>query len=267
MKNIITKKELTRITDLCTKYNIKNYHINPDGTLDVDGHVKMWQDELTELPLSFNIVTGNFTVNNNKLTTLKGCPREVGKNFGCNKSKLTTLEFGPEKVGGYYNCPANKLTDLEHIASYIGGNLNCINNKLTSLKGLKHVGGGISCSGNKLTSLEGCPEILNGDLNVYGNNNLTNLQYCPKRLYGQFRCGETPLNTLRYYPEVFGEVSPDFIHSDLPRKFKFMFRELLNSDEKNIFLKYQNHYGVWDNNSYDEEMADNLVLDIKEGLE
>jgi hypothetical protein len=99
------------ISLICEKYNITNYTVNPDGSIDVNGDVFLWNRELTELPLVFNKVTGNFDCDYNNLTSLKGCPRWVGGCFSCNKNQLTSLEFSPDYVGGSFDCYTNQLTD------------------------------------------------------------------------------------------------------------------------------------------------------------
>jgi hypothetical protein len=102
---------MNSIQDICKQYNIKNYTINPDGSIDVDGDVNLWNLGLTELPLIFNKVSGYFNCGVNELTTLKGSPRYVGDYFGCNKNQLTSLEFSPDYVGSYFSCELNNLTD------------------------------------------------------------------------------------------------------------------------------------------------------------
>ncbi len=102
---------MNSINELCKQYNIKNYTINPDGSIDVNGNVDLRGCDLTELPLVFNKVSGYFNCGTNELTTLKGCPRYVGDYFGCNKNQLTSLEFSPDYVGGSFFCINNKLTD------------------------------------------------------------------------------------------------------------------------------------------------------------
>ena len=99
------------ISLICEKYNIKNYTINPDGSIDVNGRVDLSFYELTELPLRFNKVTGSFNCDYNRLTSLKGCPIWIGGSFNCIGNKLTSLEFSPDYVGGDFNCRWNKLTD------------------------------------------------------------------------------------------------------------------------------------------------------------
>ena len=99
------------ISLICEKYNIKNYTINDDGTIDVNGNVNLCNIKLTEIPLTFNKVSGDFDCGVNKLTSLKGSPRWIGGGFYCDQNKLTSLEFSPDYVGGSFWCSNNQLTD------------------------------------------------------------------------------------------------------------------------------------------------------------
>ncbi len=103
--------ERQEIIKICKKYKIKNYNINHDGSIDVNGSVDLYSQELTELPLRFNKVTGYFNCDFNNLTTLKGSPKWVGDRFSCSDNKLTSLEFSPEYVKGPFECVDNQLTD------------------------------------------------------------------------------------------------------------------------------------------------------------
>ena len=135
---IMTNQE---IHNICNEYNITNYTINRDGSIDVDGDVNLSYMELTEIPLKFNKVRGCFYCYGNKLTSLEGSPERVGGNFSCYNNQLTSLIGSPKEVGGYFSCSNN--------------------NQLTSLEGSpKEVGGGFYCHNNQLTTLEGCPEIV-----------------------------------------------------------------------------------------------------------
>ena len=99
------------ISLICKQYDIKNYTINDDGSIDVDGNVDLYNKGLTELPLSFNKVNGYFDCSYNQLTSLKGSPRWVGSSFYCNYNRLTSLEFSPDYVGGDFRCIDNDLID------------------------------------------------------------------------------------------------------------------------------------------------------------
>ena len=51
---------MNSIHDICNKYNIENYTINDDESIDVNDSVNLSNYSLTELPLTFNVVTGDF---------------------------------------------------------------------------------------------------------------------------------------------------------------------------------------------------------------
>ena len=108
------------IHDICKRYNITNYTINDDGSINVNGRVDLHNKKLTELPLRFNKVNGSFDCSDNKLTSLKGCPRWIGGSFSCQYNQLTSLEFSPDYVGSYFGCEYNDLTDNYCIAEIMG---------------------------------------------------------------------------------------------------------------------------------------------------
>ena len=154
---------------ICKKYGIKNYTINPDDSIDVDGDVdlrgsrfwdyfrtsssygKMNNWTLDRLPLKFGKVSGSFDCRYNNLTTLEGCPKEVGGDFYISDNKLTSL------VG----CP------LE-VRRFLGGD-------------------------NLFSDLTGCPQVINGDFNVSNNKNLVSLKGGPKEVKGYYSFGGTGL--------------------------------------------------------------------------
>jgi hypothetical protein len=140
---------LNSIREICKKYGIENCTLNSDGSVDVDGNVDLSSMDLTEIPLKFGRVGGYFYCSNNKLTTLKGSPREVGGNFNCINNQLKTLEGGPREVGVSFYCSHNQLTTLEGAPHYVGRSFDCSNNQLTTLKGAPEIFGGyFDCDNN-----------------------------------------------------------------------------------------------------------------------
>ena len=112
---------------ICAKYNIENYTINEDKSIDVDGDVYLSCLGLTKLPLKFRNVTGYFDCSNNNLITLKGAPETVDDNFDCSYNNLITLEGAPRRVNDNFDCSHNKnLMSLEGISPTIHGNFYCI---------------------------------------------------------------------------------------------------------------------------------------------
>jgi hypothetical protein len=103
---MISNKE---IHDICKRYLISNYTINPDGSIDVDGDVSIANGRLTKLPLKFNKVSGDFYCSYNELTSLEGCPKYVGGSFFCSGNRITTLEGGPDIVNSNYFSNFNDL--------------------------------------------------------------------------------------------------------------------------------------------------------------
>ena len=95
------------------KYKIKNYTINNDLTVDVEGNVDLASMHIKELPVQFGVVTGEFDISYNKnFKSLKGVPKEV-HNFFCVETSIETLEDGPEKVEKCYYVHSNKLKTLK----------------------------------------------------------------------------------------------------------------------------------------------------------
>ena len=84
--NFPTSKE--EIGLLCKEFNIKNYSINDDLSIDVQGNVSLSGLNLKSLPLRFSRVSGHFYCSNNLLTTLEGGPREVGGGFYCESNPV-----------------------------------------------------------------------------------------------------------------------------------------------------------------------------------
>ncbi|MCK9471983.1 MAG: hypothetical protein M0Q88_09555 [Bacilli bacterium] len=164
----------TEIDSICEKYNITNYTINNDGSIDVDGNVYLKRNNLRELPLKFRNVVGNFYCSNNQLTSLEGAPKSVG---------------------GFFDCRNNQLTSLVGCPQYIGGGFYCRDNKLTSLVGCpQSIGGSFYCSDNKLTSLEGAPKRVGGIFLCYSNN-LKNIDYLPK-YYKELDISNNPISKI-----------------------------------------------------------------------
>lgn len=103
-----------------------DYTLRKDGSIDVKGDVVIVEKGLTEIPIRFNKVTGSFNVYDNNLTSLKGCPIEVGKSFNCSENDLTSLEYAPRIVGGGFDCSFNyNLSSFEGCPEIIGGKFHC----------------------------------------------------------------------------------------------------------------------------------------------
>jgi hypothetical protein len=164
------KESKEYIDSICEKYNIVDYTINDDGTVDVDSHVVMSEYKLTKLPIKFGKVSGSVLFNNNELTTLEGSPISVGGYFSCQNNKLTNLEGAPREVGGNFHCYKNKLTSLVGSPRSVGGTFNCYHNELTSLEDIsQYIGKTINCEQNNLRDVRGIKDGWRGEFLVQRN--------------------------------------------------------------------------------------------------
>jgi hypothetical protein len=123
------------IDAICRKYKIRNYTINSEGSISVEGEVDLEDKGLTKLPIKFKEVSGTFWCDNNDLTSLKGCPERVGGGFGCWNNKLTSLEGCPKYVNGDFYCYNNNIYTFEGIPDYT------------------HIGSGFICHGNLVNNI------------------------------------------------------------------------------------------------------------------
>jgi len=114
-----------KIQEICEQYNIKNYTINKDGSIDVsDAIVYLHCEKLTKIPLKFNKIN-NFFCYNNKLISLKGAPVEVYGHFYCRNNKLTSFQYSPKIIRRDFDCEDNNIKSFEYFPSFIGRNFFC----------------------------------------------------------------------------------------------------------------------------------------------
>lgn len=173
----MTTEEIKKV---CEELELKNYTINDDMSIDVDGDVNLnWTTfpvpmdaiRMSTFPVRFGHVSGGFACSTNVLTSLVGAPHTVGGYFICDSNKLTNLEGSPHTVGGGFSCSFNKLTSLKGSPVTVGGYFYCQANKLSNLIGGPINVGGNWCHSNKrLTSLEGFPRNIGGEIRE--NNDL-----------------------------------------------------------------------------------------------
>ena len=177
------------------KHKIINYTINKDLTIDIKGNVNLERYKEEQLPnyIQFRIVTGRFNIRLSDITSLRGCPKEVGHYFSCMACpKLKSLEGCPQKVEYHFDCSeCNSLESLKDCPKEIGGSLYCYN--CLELKSLGdcpvEVGEDFYCSGcPKLKSLEGCSQKVGGNFECSGCSKLESLENCPKEVGGDFYC-------------------------------------------------------------------------------
>jgi len=195
MKFIKLYESFEDIDSICEKYDIDNYTINSDGTVDVDDNVNLTSKKLTKLPLKFGNVTGYFNCGYNNLISLEGCPQSVSGTFNCSYNKLTTLKDCPQSVSGTFNCSYNKLTSLEFCPQSVA-NFDCISNMLKTLEFCpQSVGGYLDCQHNQLTTLEFFPKSTGGYFD-FGYNQIKDMYGFPEFFYSEIYYNDNPVEEI-----------------------------------------------------------------------
>jgi hypothetical protein len=251
-----------KIDSICDKYNIKNYTINQDGSIDVDGNVSIEvRRELTKLPLKFGRVSGDFICRCNQLTTLEGCPNSVGGYFDCQDNQLTTLEGCPESVGDSFLCQYNNLTSLKGCPSNIEGNFVCHDNELTTLEGgPRVVNRKFHCGNNRLTNLIGGPEWVNYDYYAV-NNQINSFEGFPDKHESGVNFSRNPVQKiLKEFPAVlWRRAIPLIIDYDaiwngeiVPERLEMVKDKL----PKSVMKRHKNWPGYDDYDNYDDYYDD-----------
>jgi len=194
----------------CVDQDKEDVRRQDDGTYERGGSTYEFEPKEFkpyELPIQFGVVKGNFSIENNNLASLKGCPREVTVDFDCACSELTSLEGAPRIVGRSFHASSNKLTSLSGAPESVGQNFTCRNNKLTTLQGAPaHIPGNFDCSANYLHTLEGAPKTVGHNFTCY-ENPLENLNYAPEKV-GRF------FNSNGNFPELATARIPTNVSSE-----------------------------------------------------
>lgn len=143
------------IKETCKKYNIINYIINDDKTIDVNGAVVLSGKNLYKIPLKFNRVN-SFYCDNNNLTSLENSPIYV-MSFDCSHNNLSDLDGGPLSSKTYV-CSYNKITTLKYGPLEVES-FYCDNNNISNFNDItfKECDQLLYASFNKLKSLENIP--------------------------------------------------------------------------------------------------------------
>lgn len=98
--------------------------INPDGSVDVDGDVKI-PDASTVIPVKFRRVAGEFDCSYSEITSLAGSPSVIGADFLCEYTRIKSLVGGPLRVSRHFSCLCTEITSLAGAPHVIGGQFIC----------------------------------------------------------------------------------------------------------------------------------------------
>jgi hypothetical protein len=224
------------------------YNITEDLSVDVYNYNGVYiKDKFSDgkLPLKFNKISKWFVLQNNNLTTLEGCPNEVGEGFACTDNLITSLDGCPTITNkSSFNCYNNKLTSMKGCPNEVDQFIFDYNN-LTSLEfSTEIVNDRFSCTYNKLTSLEFGPKKVKGDYSV-GYNDIYNLDGFECEFGGEFLGQGNPLN------KVFPLDGLDYMDLKAFKTYKVVTEKKVNWKR----LEYLYH-------QFNIEVPDELQLEI-----
>jgi hypothetical protein len=135
---------------------VQNYTITSEYFVDVVGDVDISNRGLTDIPVQFTTITGDFNCNHNNLEYTIGFPTNVGGSLDCSYNKLVT--FTPSIINSLvsvdFNCSYNMLTALDGCPSHVH-NLYCQHNKIADLTAVSMMSliNNFICSHNLVGSL------------------------------------------------------------------------------------------------------------------
>ena len=171
-------------------YDIKNYVINADLTVDVNGYVYLDDKKLKEIPIKFNKVTEDFNCSHNYLQSLAFHPEYVGGNFNCRHTDLSQeylITFDFSFVRGEVNTDYFDVDDK----------WNNENFDFNSKEGIK----------SWLFKHRIENYTINDDLTIDVNGNvyltdrrLKEIPFKFNKIYGRFDCNSNKLESLKNAP-------------------------------------------------------------------
>ena len=153
--------EEAAIREWLDKFGVKNYSVNGDMTVSVDGPLDLADKGLEEIPVKFSEVSGSVDVTSNRLKRIDWAPAKVNKDFDAWDNQIETLVGGPTEVVQSADFDGNQLADC-HGAP-------------------KKVGGAFIVSRNPLKTLAGCPEKV-GEYFKATECNLSQIDDLPREI-------------------------------------------------------------------------------------
>lgn len=178
-----------KIKKYCKEYDIVNYTINNDGSIDVDGDVVL-EHIYNDFPIKFRRVSGNFDIYMPHIDDLSFCPEYVGGRFSVRNSirseSTDDIYYHSKKYirhcehQGYdvsymeYKTTPPKLISLKGGPQYVGGDYIVCCTEIQSLEGAPECVGRFHCDDNEIYSLKYAPKCK---ILECRNNNLTTIDY------------------------------------------------------------------------------------------
>lgn len=102
-----------------------NYHLRSDGLINVTGSVYI--QENTPIKYKYASVTMHFICDHTKRSLIEiGTPQVVGGDFQCMDSMITTLRGCPKLVGRHFTIVGSEISDISDVLeTAIAGDFGC----------------------------------------------------------------------------------------------------------------------------------------------
>lgn len=148
-------------------------NIKPGDTIpEITGNFSLdslrFNSFMGRLGVNFTTALKDFSLNRLEVTSLEGCPQEVGGVFRLYRMNcISSLEGSPARVGGIYIDECDQLTSLE----------GCPKNITTDV---------VIRSCDKLKNFKGLPEKIYGSLGIIWMDVMCGLEGLPKYVAGDF---------------------------------------------------------------------------------
>lgn len=225
-----------KVIEFLKNFKIKKYKVNDDLSVDIlepiwNGMTPVAIDlsdlNLTEIPIKFNTVVGNFICSRNKLRNLKNSPTEIiSGDLIASDNELSTLEGATEIF--------SKLP--EEVTSVTRYRLRVDNNKLTDFSNwnLKKSNSRIAiyAANNKITSIPGNFPFESVYRFVLGGNEIKDISNIPGDIISNSSFENNKIEVLPIYSEF---RSADFVGNPI-NTIRFMAGSYQNLDLSNMGL-------------------------------
>jgi hypothetical protein len=132
-------KDRQKIEEWLKSVNITDYKITKNFLVNVTDNVYLQEKQLTEIPVQFGTIDGDFCLDDNNLTSLKGSPKLVMGDFSVKNNQLKSLQFCPKEVHRFLIINGNQIKNFKYAPKEVSGDIICIKNPIESLIELKTV--------------------------------------------------------------------------------------------------------------------------------
>jgi hypothetical protein len=116
-------------------YNIINYDINDDMSVNVNGNVNLNEYTIFDIPVKFKKINGDFDISNNMLESLENSPEYLSGSFYCHDNKITSFEYSPKYIGENFDFSDNNILNFDFFPEYVG----YVYNKYDGLNPIKEI--------------------------------------------------------------------------------------------------------------------------------